>query len=281
MLSIGPHLSISQGYAKAAQTARDIGASAFQIFSRNPRGSRFRKPDEKDEETFRLLCKQYAFGPLQAHAPYTLNLASPRGEAYEFSKRVLAEDVVRMDRLGINTLVLHPGSHVGSGMEEGIARIAAGLAAAAEAEAGTMILIETMHGGGTEIGFRFEQLGEILARAGHEERLGVCLDTCHVFAAGYDIKNDLEGVLAQFDRAIGLPRLKSVHLNDGMGAPGSKKDRHMPLGGGEIGMEAILNILSHPALCGLPFYTETPLDDEGHRVELAAIRQLAAQRGQV
>jgi deoxyribonuclease-4 len=278
MLHIGPHISIAEGYAKAARTAHDIGASAFQFFSRNPRGSRFRKPDAKDEDAFRLLREQYAFGPLQAHAPYTLNPASSDERVYEFAKTVLVEDARRMDALGIEYLVLHPGSHTGAGIDAGVARIAEALVPAAEAAGNLTILLETMSGSGSEVGGRFGQLRDILERAGHEDRLGVCLDTCHVFAAGYDVKNDLEGVLAEFDRVVGLSRLKSIHLNDSMGAFGLKKDRHVPLGAGEIGMGAILNILCHPALRHLPFYTETPLDDEGHKKELAAIRLLLAQR---
>lgn len=278
MLMIGPHLSIAGGYANAAQTAHVIGANIFQFFSRNPRGSSFRCENRQDEAEFFRLRKAFALGPLQAHAPYTLNPASSNDKIYNFARTVLIDDVRRMDKLGIDYLVLHPGSHTGAGTETGIARITQALLPAA-AEAGNLIiLLETMPGCGTEIGSSFGEIRRILDGVGHKGALGVCLDTCHVFAAGYDIKNNLESVLEEFDRVIGMERLKTIHLNDSMGALGSRKDRHQPLGAGEIGIDAILNILTHPALCHLPFYNETPLDDEGHGKELASIRELLAGR---
>lgn len=278
MLYIGPHLSIADGYAKAVLSAQTIGANTFQFFSRNPRGSRFRKEDEKDTAKFNLFREQFAFGPLQAHAPYTLNLAASDERVYEFGKTVIAEDVRRMDALGIDYLVLHPGSHTGSGIEEGLAHIAEALIPAVEGAGHIMVLLETMPGSGTEVGSTFLELSRLLESVGHKDRLGVCMDTCHVFAAGYDVRDDLDGVLSEFDRIIGIDRLKSVHLNDSMGTLGSRRDRHLPLGEGEIGMEAILNLLEHPSLQNLPFYTETPLDDEEHRKELAMIRRLLAER---
>ncbi|HOS19302.1 MAG TPA: deoxyribonuclease IV [Clostridia bacterium] len=278
MLFIGPHMSIAGGYAKAARDAAAIGATAFQFFSRNPRGSRFRKHDGEDEAAFQSLRRECGFGPLQAHAPYTLNLAASDERVYDFGKTVICEDVRRMDALKIEYLVLHPGSHTGAGTEAGAVRVASALAPALEGSGSITVLLETMAGGGTEIGASFAQLREIMDLTGHADRLGACMDLCHVYAAGYDVKNDLDGVLKRFDREIGLSRLKSVHLNDSMGALGSKRDRHAALGEGEIGMEAILNALEHPALRDLPFYTETPFDDEGHAQELATVRRLLAAR---
>lgn len=281
MLLIGPHMSIAGGYAKAARDAVAIGATAFQFFSRNPRGSRFRKDDGEDEAAFQSLRRECGLGPLQAHAPYTLNLAASDERVYDFAKTVILEDVRRMDALKIEYLVLHPGSHMGAGAEAAIARVASALAPALAKSGGITVLLETMPGSGTGIGATFAQLREMMDLTGRADRLGVCMDFCHVFAAGYDVKNDLDGVLAAFDREIGLARLKAIHLNDSLGALGSKMDRHMPLGEGEIGIAAILNALEHPALKNLPFYTETPLDDEGHAKELAMVRSKLAARAMV
>lgn len=278
MLYIGPHISIAGGYAKAARTAHAIGASAFQFFSRNPRGSSFRAEDEKDIREFQSLRRQYGFGPLQAHAPYTMNLAGAGGKVYEFGKTVVREDVRRMDALDIEYFVLHPGSHTGSGAKAGIERIAEALAPALGEARSITVLLETMSGGGTEIGGTFEELKAIMDAAGYADRLGVCLDFCHAYAAGYDVRDDLSGVLAEFDRVIGLGRLRSIHLNDSVGELGSRKDRHAALGEGKIGIEAMLRALTHPMLRRLPFYTETPFDDAGHARELAMIRELLARR---
>ena len=202
-----------------------------------------------------------------------MNLASDKEKVYEFACMVLREDVARMDRLGIENLVFHPGSHTGIGVEKGIANIIRGLDQAITGEEKITVLLETMSGKGTEIGGRFEELRAIRDGAAHPERIGICLDTCHVFAAGYDIVHDLDGVLQEFDEILGLELLKAVHLNDSMMPFGSRKDRHAVTGEGEIGMEALMQIVAHPRLRHLPFYLETPLDDAGHKAEIARIRQ--------
>ncbi len=205
-----------------------------------------------------------------------MNLASPKDSVYEFACMVIKEDVARMDALSIENLVFHPGSHTGAGVQAGIGNIIAGLDQAVTGQETITILLETMSGKGTEIGANFEELKAIREGVKHPERIGICLDTCHVFAAGYDIVNDLDGVLSEFDRVLGLDLLRAVHLNDSMMPFGSRKDRHAVMGGGEIGLEPLLAVLRHPALKGLPFYLETPLDDEGHKREIKMIREKLA-----
>ena len=248
-------------------------ADTMQISSRNPRGSNFRTPEEKEIAGFQRIRWEHGFGPILAHAPYTMNLASDTEKVYEFACTVIREDVARMDALGIENLVFHPGSHTGIGAEKGIANIIAGLDQAITGDEKITVLLETMSGKGTEIGDRFEQLAAIRNGVKHPERIGICLDTCHVFAAGYDIVNDLGGVLAEFDRILGLSLLRAVHLNDSCMPFGSHKDRHAAIGEGMIGWEALLNVMRHPALKNLPFYLETPFDDAGHKEEIRRIRE--------
>ncbi|QOX61972.1 deoxyribonuclease IV [Anoxybacterium hadale] len=274
MLVIGPHLSTAKGYAKAVDDAEKMGANTFQFFSRNPRGSNYRAYDKKDIEKFQRLREAYTFGPLQAHAPYTMNLASSNPKVYEFSRGVVIEDIKRMDALNIEYFVLHPGSHTGSGEASGIKQIVAALNQAIQGDAGITVLLETMPGKGSEIGFNFSQLKEVIHLTEHSEKLGICMDLCHVFSAGYDIRNCFDQVLEELDLQIGLVRLKTIHLNDSKYPLGSGKDRHMPLGQGEIGIEAIMNIMTHPCISDLPFYVETPLDHEGHKKELDHIKSL-------
>lgn len=273
MLTIGAHMSIARGIAKAAENVIGMKADTMQIFSRNPRGSNYKDYSEKEIEKFQELRTSHGFGPLLAHAPYTMNLASPKQEVYEFACTVIREDTARMDALGIENLVFHPGSHTGAGREAGIRNIIAGLDQAITGKEKIHVLLETMTGKGTEIGSRFEDLKEIRENAAHPERIGICLDTCHIFAAGYDVIHDLDGVLKEFDRVLGLENLRAVHLNDSLMPFGSHKDRHAVLGGGEIGMETLLEVVRHPALKELPFYLETPLDDEGHAQEIARLRE--------
>lgn len=273
MLTIGAHMSIARGIAKAAGDTAEMGANTMQIFSRNPRGSGYKIYSGQEIEKFQRIRKENQFGPLLAHAPYTLNLASAKEKVYEFACSVIREDIARMDALGIENIVFHPGSHTGIGTEEGIKNIAAGLDQAITGNENIMVLLETMSGKGTEIGVRFEELKEIRDRSAHPERIGICLDTCHAFSAGYDIVNDLDGVLAEFDRILGLGLLRAVHLNDSMTPFASHKDRHAAAGDGEIGLAALLCVLRHPALKGLPFYLETPLDDEGHAREIQMIKE--------
>lgn len=275
MFRIGAHMSIAGGLAKAAGDTVKIGADTMQIFSRNPRGSGYRDPSCEEEAEFWRIRKEAGLGPILAHAPYTMNLASAQEKVSEFARMVIREDVARMDRLGMELFVFHPGSHTGIGTEAGIENIVQGLNEALTGREQITVLLETMSGKGTEIGVRFEELKEILDGLKYPERFGVCLDTCHVFAAGYDIVNDLEGVLREFDRVLGLKRLKAVHLNDSQTPCGSHKDRHAVIGGGEIGEEALSAVLKHPLLRELPFFLETPLDDAGHGEEIRRLRDMS------
>ncbi len=277
MIVIGPHISISKGFAKAAQTAVDIGANTFQFFSRNPRGGNAKAFDEKDIIKFQQIRTENNFGPILAHAPYTMNLAGAKEEVYDFGKMVIKEDIKRMDSIGIEYMCFHPGSHVGSGVETGINKIAAALNEAITGDENITVLLETMSGKGTEIGVDFEQIREIIDKVDHNEKLGVCLDTCHIFSAGYDIVNNLDNVIDEFDKIIGLDKLKAVHLNDSMMPFGAKKDRHECIGDGEIGMDAIIRFITHPKLKHLPFFLETPLEDEGHKREIKMIKDIVKQ----
>ncbi len=273
MLTIGAHMSIAKGIDKAAENTVKMKANTMQIFSRNPRGSTYKVYSDREIEKFQTIRRENAFGPILAHAPYTMNLASNREKVYEFACTVLREDVARMDALGIENMVFHPGSHTGIGTKAGIQNIIAGLNQAITGEEQITVLLETMSGKGTEIGVRFEELKEIREGTLHPERIGICLDTCHVFAAGYDIVNDLDGVLEEFDKILGLKLLRAIHLNDSMMPFASHKDRHAALGAGEIGFPALLRVLEHPALRNLPFYLETPFDDEGHAAEIQLLRE--------
>lgn len=273
MLTIGCHMSIADGIARTAENVVKMEADTMQIFSRNPRGSGYRNYSADEIEKFQEIRRKNHFGPILAHAPYTLNLASAKEQTYEFACMVIREDIARMDALGIENIVFHPGSHTGIGAEAGIQNIIAGLDQAITGKENITVLLETMSGKGTEIGVSFEQLKAIRDGVKHPEKIGICLDTCHIFAAGYDIVNDLEGVLREFDRVLGLSQLKAVHLNDSLMPFGSHKDRHAVIGAGEIGLDALLGVLRHPALKELPFYLETPLDDQGHKEEIQMLRE--------
>lgn len=273
MFTIGSHISIAKGFKKAAQISVQIGANTFQFFSRNPRGGNAKEFNEKDIKAFQTIREENNFGKLLAHAPYTMNLAAANEDTYEFAKKVIREDVARMDSIGIDYICFHPGSHVGSGVEEGTKKIVDGLNQAITGEENITVLLETMSGKGTEIGRSFEELREIIDGVEHNERIGVCMDTCHIFSAGYDIVNDLDGVLEEFDKIVGLERLKTIHLNDSMMPFGKNKDRHAGIGEGEIGMKALLEVVNHPKLREIPFFLETPYDDEGHGREIAMLKE--------
>ena len=273
MLIIGSHMSVAKGIAKAAEDVVKMNANTMQFFSRNPRGSSFKTYDEKEVAAFQRIRKEHGFGPLLAHAPYTLNLASATEKTYEFACMVMKEDVARMDALGVEYLVFHPGSHTGIGVEAGIQNIIQGLNQAITGKEQITVLLETMSGKGTEIGVCFEELKAIRDGLVFPERVGVCLDTCHVFSAGYDIVEQLDEVLDEFDRILGLDLLKAIHMNDSMMPFGAHKDRHETLGNGMIGKEALLNVIRHPKLQGIPIYLETPLDDEGHELEIQMIKE--------
>lgn len=273
MLVIGAHMSVAKGLDKTAENVVKMQANTMQIFSRNPRGSSFKQYDKREIETFQEIRQNNHFGPILAHAPYTLNLASAEPRTYDFACMVMKEDIGRMDALGIESFVFHPGSHTGIGVERGIENIINGLNQAIRGDEKIQVLLETMSGKGTEIGSRFEELKAIRDGIFHPERVGICLDTCHVFAAGYDIVHHLDEVVEEFDDILGLKNLKAIHFNDSMMPFGSHKDRHATIGDGEIGKEALLQVLCHPKLQGVPIYLETPLEDEGHQAEIQMIKE--------
>lgn len=270
---IGNHLSASKGYAAMGKAALALDANTFAFFTRNPRGGKAKEIDEKDVEKFLNFAKEHEFGKIVAHAPYTMNLCAAKEDVRSFSKEMLLDDLKRMEYTPYNYYNFHPGSHVGQGADKGIALIAEALNEALKPEQTTTVLLETMAGKGTEVGRTFEELREILDRVELNDKMGVCLDTCHVWDGGYDIVNDLDDVLNEFDRVIGLDRLKAVHFNDSMNDCGSHKDRHAKIGEGKIGAEAMRRVALHPLLEGRPFILETPNDDEGYRREIQMVRE--------
>ena len=270
---LGCHLSASAGYAAMVETAVSIGANTFAFFTRNPRGSRARQEDAEDAKVAMELLRQGDFGPLVAHGAYTMNLCTADGEARAFAADVLADDLRRMAALPGNFYNFHPGSHTGRGVEQGIEEISAALRRAMEPGYPVTVLLETMAGKGSEIGRSFQELKAIIDAVGLDS-LGVCLDTCHVYDAGYDIVNDLDGVLAEFERVIGLRRLRALHLNDSKNPMGSRKDRHECIGRGSLGLETFARIVNHPALRDKPMILETPNELPGYRAEIALLRSL-------
>lgn len=274
MFYIGCHLSASNGFLAMGRTALSIGANTFQFFTRNPRGSKAKAIDPADVAAFLALAAENEFGTLVAHAPYTINPCSKDEHTREFARMTLADDLKRMEHLPGNVYNFHPGSHTGQGMETGIAQIAETLNAILTPDIRTTVLLETMSGKGSEVGSRFEELREIIDRVALSDKLGVCLDTCHVSDAGYDIADDLDGVLTEFDRVIGLERLKAVHINDSLNPRGSHKDRHARIGEGCLGAEALGRVVRHPALQGLPFVLETPNELAGYAREIALLKAL-------
>lgn len=275
MFWIGSHISSAKGYEAMGRQARKLGASTFAFFTRNPRGGSAKALDPADVERFRSLWSGlgYEKGKLVAHAPYTLNACSDKPDVRRFAGTAFREDLQRMEYLPGNYYNFHPGSHVGQGAEEGIRWITEMLNDSLFPEMTTTVLLETMAGKGSEIGRSFEELREILDGTVHAEKLGICLDTCHVWDAGYDIVNDLDGVLGMFDRIVGLPKLKVIHINDSLNPLGSHKDRHARIGEGQIGFEAFVRIINHPALKDLPFILETPNDDAGWAEEIRRLRK--------
>ena len=270
---LGCHLSAASGYAAMVETARSIGANTFAFFTRNPRGSRARQEDSADAQRAVGLLTQGGFGPLVAHGAYTMNLCTADPEARRFAADVLADDLRRMAALPGNFYNFHPGSHTGRGVAAGIDNIAAALRRALEPGYPVTVLLETMAGKGSEIGGCFRELKDILDAVGSGQ-VGVCLDTCHVYDAGYDIVNDLDGVLQEFHRVIGLERLKALHLNDSKNPFASHKDRHECIGKGSLGLQTFRNILSHPALQDKPMILETPNELPGYQAEIALLRRL-------
>ena len=276
MIRIGCHLSPSKGLFCMGQDALSIRANTFQFFLRNPRGSKAKELDLNDAAALMNLLRERDMLPIVAHAPYTLNPCAAEGRVREFAAMVMEDDLQRMEAFPGNLYNFHPGSHVGQGPEAGIERTSSLLNALLWPDMGTTVLIETMAGQGSEIGSTFEQVYDILERVELGDRMGVCLDTCHVFAAGYDVVNDLEGVLERFDRIIGLDRLKALHVNDSLFPLGSHKDRHAPIGQGCIDIDAFLRLVDHPALRALPMILETPQEDLfGYAREIALLRREA------
>ena len=272
MQRIGCHLSSSKGFLHMGEEAVSIGANTFQCFTRNPRGGAAKPLDAADLAAYRAFAAEHGIGPIIAHAPYTLNACAADEGLRTFARETMLDDLRRLTHLPGNFYNFHPGSHVKQGTEAGIDLIAETLNAVLPEAGETTVLLETMAGKGSEVGSRFEELRAVIDRVERPERLGVCLDTCHVFDAGYDIVNNLEGVLAEFDRIIGLKRLCAVHLNDSMNPIGSHKDRHACLGAGHVGLPALLAVVNHPALCGLPAALETPNDLSGYAREIALVR---------
>lgn len=270
---IGNHLSASKGYAAMGKTALTLGANTFAFFTRNPRGGAAKEIQPADAAKLLALMEEEHFGKLVAHAPYTMNLCAAKEDIRKFSKNMIADDLKRMEYTPGNYYNFHPGSHVGQGVEAGIALIADALNEVLTEEQTTIVLLETMAGKGSEVGRSFEELRDILDRVNLKEKMGVCLDACHIWDGGYDIVNDLDGVLLEFDRVIGLDRLYAVHFNDSMNECGAHKDRHARIGEGCIGAEAMRRVATHPLLAGKPFILETPNDDEGYRREIALVRE--------
>lgn len=274
MIYIGNHLSSSGGFEEMGKNAIKLGADTFAFFTRNPRGGKAKDIDEKDVAALVAIIKEHHFGPLVVHAPYTMNLCSDKPDIRKFAKDMLADDLKRMEYLPGNFYNFHPGSHVGQGEEAGIDMIVEALNEVIFPEMRTTVLLETMAGKGSEIGRNFKELRTIIDRVEQKEKLGVCFDTCHVWDGGYDIVSDLDGVLEEFDKVIGLERLCAVHMNDSMNPLGAHKDRHEKLGDGCIGLDALEKVVTHPLLQGKPFILETPNDDAGYAKEIAWVRSV-------
>lgn len=275
MLHIGCHLSASKGYLAMGKDALKIDADTFQFFTRNPRGGKAKEIKDTDIANFLALADEHHFATILAHAPYTMNPCSADASIRGFSREMMLDDLRRMEYLPGNLYNFHPGSHVGQGIDTGIALITEQLNAVLTPEQHTTVLLETMSGKGSEVGGRFEELRRIIDGVDLKDKLGICLDTCHVHDAGYDIVNHLDDVLSEFDAIIGLERLKAIHLNDSMNPMGSHKDRHAKIGEGTIGLEAITRIINHPKLQHLIFVLETPHDDlDGYGAEIALLRSL-------
>ena len=274
MLKIGCHLSASRGYLHMGEEIVSIGGNTFQFFTRNPRGGSAKPLDRADTEAFRKFAAGHGIEVILAHAPYTLNGCSADPAIRDFAARTMADDLQRMEATPGNLYNFHPGSHVGQGTEAGITMIADMLNGLLRPDQTTTVLLETMAGKGSEVGGRFEELREILDRVELKEKMGVCLDTCHVHDAGYDIVNHPDEVLAEFDRVIGLEKLRAVHVNDSKNPLGARKDRHEKIGEGFIGTEAILRLMRHPALRELPFNLETPNELDGYEREIRMLKEL-------
>ena len=273
MLYIGNHTSSSKGYAAMGRQMVKNGGNTFAFFTRNPRGGNAKAIDPEDVSGFLEIAQEHEFGKIVAHAPYTLNACAAKENLRDFARETFADDLKRMEYTPGNYYNFHPGSHVGQGIEVGIRKIAEVLNAVLTKEQTTTVLLETMSGKGSEVGSRFEELRAIMNLVERKDKLGICLDTCHVWDGGYDIVNNLDGVLGEFDSVIGLEHLKAIHLNDSLNGLGSHKDRHARIGEGQIGLDALVRVIRHPVLDGKPFILETPNDDEGWKREIALLRE--------
>ena len=273
MLNIGCHLSASKGYLHMGEEAVSIGANTFAFFTRNPRGGSAKAIDPEDVKAFLEYAKAHSFATLVAHAPYTLNACSDKAQTREFALNTMRDDLMRMEYTPNQYYNFHPGSHVGQGVEVGIDLIVNQLNAVLTKDMTTTVLLETMAGKGSEIGRSFEELKTIIDGVELDEKLGVCLDTCHVYDAGYDIVNDLDGVLNEFDAVLGLDRLKAIHMNDSKNSFESHKDRHEKIGEGNLGFETMVKVINHPKLKGLPIILETPNELDGYAHEIEMLRK--------
>ena len=273
MLYIGNHTSSSKGYAAMGRQIVKNGGNTFAFFTRNPRGGNAKAIDPADVAKFQEIAREHEFGKIVAHAPYTLNACAAKENLRDFARNTFSDDLKRMEATPGNYYNFHPGSHVGQGIEVGIQKIAEVLNAVLTEEQTTTVLLETMAGKGSEVGSHFQELRAIMDLVEKRDKLGICLDTCHVWDGGYDIVNDLDGVLTEFDSIIGLDHLKAIHLNDSLNPLGSHKDRHARIGEGQMGLDALVRVIRHPALEGKPFILETPNDDEGWTREIALLRE--------
>ncbi len=271
---IGCHLSVSKGFEAMGKEALSIGANTFQFFTRNPRGGKAKDIDQADVQSLLMLMEEHNFGKILAHAPYTLNPCSKDEKTREFALNTMTDDLKRMEYLPNNLYNFHPGSHVGQGIEKGIELISNQLNTVLREDMTTTVLLETMAGKGSEVGSKFEELQAIISNVTLKNKLGVCLDTCHVFDGGYDIVDNLENVLEEFDKTIGIEKLKAIHINDSMNYLACHKDRHQKIGQGGIGIDAFERIINHKHLRNLPFYLETPNELDGYKAEIELLRNL-------
>ncbi len=274
MFYIGCHLSVAGGFAAMGRDALKVGANVFQYFTRNPRGGKAKDIDPADVEAYLDLAKQNGFGKILAHASYTINPCSADKRTRDFAHEMMADDMLRMEVVPGSLYNFHPGSHVGQGVDAGIELIVATLNAIMKPEQTTTVLLETMAGKGSEVGSTFEELRKIIDGVKLQDKMGVCLDTCHISDAGYDVIDDLDGVLDAFDSIIGLDRLKAIHLNDSKNPPASHKDRHEKIGDGTLGLQVVNNVINHPKLRHLPFYLETPNELDGYAKEIALLKRI-------
>ncbi len=271
-MNLGCHLSVGDGYLEMGALATSINANTFQFFTRNPRGGSVKPINTEDISNLNEYMKENSFAKIVAHAPFIMNLAAKEESKRQYAVSVLSDDIMRMELLPNNYYNLHPGAHTGQGVDVGVSKIAMSLNEVIYEDMTTTVLLETMAGKGSEIGGRFEELRQIYDQIHLKDKVGYCLDTCHIFDGGYDVVNDLDGVLLEFDKILGLENLKAIHLNDSMNGLGSKKDRHEKIGQGNIGLEAIVKILTHSALKHLPFVLETPNDVDGYAEEIKLLR---------